>query len=976
MKKTVQRSLPRLLAKDWFQAVLVLLLALVSRLIALQRPIHHNEFFYALTSRDLLLRLKTGSGGLLPLGLFRAVTLTWEAAILLFMRYWLHVSRIWPLPLRDIIPLEQFSAFETSHPLQVLFTMRLSTMLTSVLGIVLIYFASRHLWGWRSAVLVAAFVSLDPFFLGFSRLLVTDGHVATWTGVAILTFLVYLQCGKYRWAGVTMLATALALLSKPSAILLLGFLPLASVGYGLAMGGIQRTLARRILWSLVIIGGIILLWGLVAQLTGGDQSLFAIFRETIRTYATDPGELKFLLGKTAYAPAWYFYLPVLLARTTPGIVAGICLGIVALCKIRKQEQAEIARWMILAFFVILFIAFVSVPNIKIDRYLLPIYPVLGVLGARGFLLFWQWAKRHYPPLLLKTVLASLAFSHFVGVLITFPYYTTYYTPLLGRRVVDLIQVGYGEGLDLVADYLNRKTDADTLNVLSDYSREVLAPRFKGNTWQVQTVYGDPVVTSKNLHTPSFFTADYVVTDINQIQRKLPDPQLIEYFLSRRPEMEVWLAGLPYATVYPGPIYGGSVPDEAVPLEYPSSAPIHLLAYQTAGTGDTEIYTLTFFWQAKTLLTQDFSVVTKLLSADGQVWGSSDGWPVGGFLPTSLWEPGAVVRDDHNLRPLPGTPPGTYLLEVSLVDSTTGQTLSLTSGEVGPGGSLVLQAVELDHLVGLRHDDDPPSLSVAAPQTRDIAKGVSLLGYSPAAWEDMRPGEPISIALLWQATRSAPPVFALRWQLAREGATGMEIGKTLPGTDRYPLPNWRKREIVRDQLILRLPARMESGLYQLQAVLPNGDTLEMGPVQVVARKHNFDIPQLAFPLDVSFGDVARLLGYDLDLTQVDTKGQVQLTLFWQAQREMETPYKVFVHLLDESGQIVTQVDREPQAGQAPSTSWLSGEVIIDEIKVPVTEATAVTRSITVGLYDPSTGQRVPVLNAQGAEVGDNVVLLVP
>jgi hypothetical protein len=910
------------------------------------------------------------------MGPFRAVTLTWESAMLLLTRYWLHLSCIWPFSFRNVISLDQFSAFEKSHPLEVLYTMRLSTVLTTALGIALIYIASRRLWGWRSATLVTAFVSLDPFFLGFSRLLVTDGHVTTWTGVAILAFLVYLQRGTYRWAGVTILATALALISKPSAILLLGFLPLASLGYGLVMENTQRVLARRILWGSMAIGGIIGLWGLVAQLSGGGQPLFDIFRRTIHNYFTYPGELKFLLGKTAYDPAWYFYLVVLLARTTPGIWAGICLGIIALFKMQDQEQEETARWATLVFFVVLFIAFVSVPGIKIGRYLLPIYPVLGVLAARGFLLFWQWAKCRYPPFLLRTVLVSLAFSHFAGVLITFPYYTTYYTPLLGRRVVDLIQVGYGEGLDSVANHLNRKPDADTLNVLSDHSREVLAPRFKGNTWQVQTVYGDTVVTPQNLHTPSFFTADYVVTYINQIQRKLPDPQLIEYFLSRRPEMEVRLAGLPYATVYPGPIYGGSVPEEAVSLEYPSSTPIHLLAYQMERPGDTGIYALTFFWQAKTPLTQDYSVVIKLLSADGQVWGSSDGWPVGGFLPTSLWEPGAVVRDDHLLRSLPGTPPGSYLLEASLVDSTTGETLSLTSGEVGPGGSLVLQQVELHQPAGLWDDDDATALSVELPRTRNVAKGVRLLGYGPTAWEDMRPGEPISIALLWQATRSAPPDFTIRWQFAREGERGEEIGRTSPGTDRYPLPNWRKHAIVRDQFILRLPAHLESGQYQLRAVLPDGDTLEIGSVQVVAREHNFDIPQVASTLDISFGDVARLLGYDLDLTQIETEGRVELTLFWQALGETETPYKVFVHLLDESGQIVAQVDREPQAGRAPSTGWLASEVIMDEITIPVTEATAATRSIAVGLYDPSSGQRVPVLNTKGIEVSDSATLLVP
>ena len=92
--------------------------------------------------------------------------------------------------------------------------------------------------------------------------------------------------------------------------------------------------------------------------------------------------------------------------------------------------------------------------------------------------------------------------------------------------------------------------------------------------------------------------------------------------------------------------------------------------------------------------------------------------------------------------------------------------------------------------------------------------------------------------------------------------------------------------------------------------------------------------------------------------------------------METAYKVFVHLLDEAGQIVTQVDREPQAGEAPTTGWVAGEVVADEIQIPITESLIQVRSIAVGLYDPATGERLSALDAQGSAIGDSVTLVVP
>ena len=106
----------------------------------------------------------------------------------------------------------------------------------------------------------------------------------------------------------------------------------------------------------------------------------------------------------------------------------------------------------------------------------------------------------------------------------------------------------------------------------------------------------------------------------------------------------------------------------------------------------------------------------------------------------------------------------------------------------------------------------------------------------------------------------------------------------------------------------------------------------------------------------------LLGYGVDMSQAEATGRVQVILHWQAQTEMDTAYKVFVHLLDESGQIVAQVDREPQAGEAPTTGWLAGEVIADTFDLPAGEALAQVTRIAVGLYNPQNGERLPVVDA--------------
>ncbi len=187
-------------------------------------------------------------------------------------------------------------------------------------------------------------------------------------------------------------------------------------------------------------------------------------------------------------------------------------------------------------------------------------------------------------------------------------------------------------------------------------------------------------------------------------------------------------------------------------------------------------------------------------------------------------------------------------------------------------------------------------------------------------------------------------------------------------------------MVRTFVDLRLPPDAQAGEYNLalrlldaESGMPLAADWRLGQLQVTGRTRRFEVPPMTNATQSDFGERVTLLGYDLDLSQAGAGGAIKLTLYWQAQTEMETAYKVFVHLLDDSEQIIAQVDREPQEGNAPTTGWLSGEVVVDEIEVAVTETMFATQSIAVGLYDPQTGKRVPVLNTYGFAVSDNVML---
>jgi mannosyltransferase len=124
------------------------------------------------------------------------------------------------------------------------------------------------------------------------------------------------------------------------------------------------------------------------------------------------------------------------------------------------------------------------------------------------------------------------------------------------------------------------------------------------------------------------------------------------------------------------------------------------------------------------------------------------------------------------------------------------------------------------------------------------------------------------------------------------------------------------------------------------------------------------------LDVRFGDSIRLEGYSLNGGAAAPGDILQLALFWRTDAALTARYKVFVHVLDASENIVAQVDREPGGGLVPTTIWQPGQTIVDRYGLAIPSDISPGRyRIAVGLYGFD-GVR---LNVSGAAGGDRVML---
>jgi hypothetical protein len=127
------------------------------------------------------------------------------------------------------------------------------------------------------------------------------------------------------------------------------------------------------------------------------------------------------------------------------------------------------------------------------------------------------------------------------------------------------------------------------------------------------------------------------------------------------------------------------------------------------------------------------------------------------------------------------------------------------------------------------------------------------------------------------------------------------------------------------------------------------------------------PSPTVETDVMFGNIARLLGFDLSASSFVPGQTLDVSLHWQVLSPDHADYKVFVHLLDPTDDtqngIVAQMDSAPQSGTYPFWVWQPHEIVSDALSLFIPpQAPPGAYVLLAGIYDSATGERLPVLGA--------------
>jgi len=416
------------------------------------------------------------------------------------------------------------------------------------LGILVLYPLLRLAFGRKTALIATALVALDPFYLAHSRLHHLDALLTTFTMLSVVSLLAYRRGGG-RWRHLVLSASAggLAMATKSPGVLVAPW-ALLVLGLGADWGrtpdrrsGLLHPAKAMFCWCTVAACVVVAMWPALWVDAQGtvEQVIASTLNQALKPHPYSNFfwfDIRADPGPGFYPVAWAF-------RTTPWVMAGL----IALA-VGGRKPVVRGRIVKLLLFILAYGGLVATSPKKFDRYLLPVFPLIDILAGVGCTKAFAGSKlsprwKGIAPALL-TVIVGL--TQFALIWPARPYYLAYYNPFVGgtRVAPQIMLVGWGEGLEKAAAYLNEKPNARDLRVTlrgpAIPQNYTLEPFFLGHV-----VGGGcaPLVET-----------DYFVLYANHVQRRL-FPQVQEHFYGvESPEYVASVNGLDYAWVYRNTFY--------------------------------------------------------------------------------------------------------------------------------------------------------------------------------------------------------------------------------------------------------------------------------------------------------------------------------------------------------------------------------------------------------------------------------------
>jgi 4-amino-4-deoxy-L-arabinose transferase-like glycosyltransferase len=647
--------------------LLIALIALAPRVLSLGSFVTFDEIAFWLPRSDAFLRaIQAGDFPATAISTHPGVTTMWLGSIGILLR---RALQAWGLLQNDAFP-------------TVLALFRLPVVLAHTAGIVAGYALLRRMLPALQAALAALLWAADPFVIAYSRVLHVDGLAGTFITLSLLAACVYwFHDRRARFLALSAVCAGLAILSKSPALVLLPLVGLmallAEVKDQGRMTKDQSAIMRQhpfvfrlwsfvrplVAWSAICLFTAVVLW---PALWAGPLRAIEQVRVGVVAEGAEPHmQGNFFLGREDDSPGLLFYPLALALRLTPWALLGLLLLPLAWRSARDRMPAR-RDLALLALYVLVFVAAMSVFPKKFNRYVEPVFPALDILAAVGLLGVGGWGLeigrklRHGSSFVVRrssfgiglvsaifiASLANLAYWH--------PYEIAAYNQVLGgaRAGAYAFLTGWGEGLEQAAAWLNEQPDITGVRVATTQPG-ALQPYMRDGAQAVAASDRLPERTG------------YLVVYVRSTQG-LVWPPFDQFYPNAVPLHVVQIHGVDYAWIYqaPPPL------TRAQPADFGELIHLRGLVWDGAAKPGAPL-ALNLSWEVRAPPPVDYMLFAHLIDASGQRVAQVD-------LPyaTSGWRPGHYAATDLPLALPPDLSAGTYRLVIGLYDAATGQRLAL------------------------------------------------------------------------------------------------------------------------------------------------------------------------------------------------------------------------------------------------------------------------------------------------------------
>jgi hypothetical protein len=440
----------------------------------------------------------------------------------------------------------EFLDSEGKEPLGLLVAGKYFLSLGTAILLIATFLIAVKLIGELPAIVGFLLIAFDPYLIALNKILYPENFLPCVTFLASIAFIAF---QKEKWK-MNYLIIGLFLIPYFGLLFLIELLE----NRNQVKENLRKTVLSFILWFLIAFAVFTLLWP--AMWVAPSETLASVL-DAFRFGFNNGGASIPIEDQSISLPfnSLIFYLRGMLWRTTPLVITGLLFAFIGLAaksgflSNRQNRKITVQLFMFPLFFILV----LSLGRITVTRYVSTVFPFLDLIAAIGWIAilggFLDWLKGRFGLRTTKgwqvILVGLLVASQILLVVQTHPYYWAYYNPLLGgaKRAVASVDVGYGEGLDQAARYLEVKPDANDLTVLSWYGTGPFSYYYSGEVQDMLIRSSWDYSNAKRLA-----ESDYVVTYVFQWQKGMTK-ELIDVLGKIEPEHTVILNGAEYAKVY-------------------------------------------------------------------------------------------------------------------------------------------------------------------------------------------------------------------------------------------------------------------------------------------------------------------------------------------------------------------------------------------------------------------------------------------